>query len=101
MSVNSDIKYLAGGNYEMIRVASELRGQTKKLISGYTEAEIGEILTSPTETNEFASAIYEKLPKALQSKIKKESFIASVLMNREKALKKKKNKKKVGKFLFS
>jgi len=100
LSYTSNVKYLAGGSYQQIQAASELKGQAKKIVKGFTEIEIAETLESAEKTMEFAKGIYAKLTASLQLKIKREDFISSILMNREKALKRKKNSKKLKSFLF-
>lgn len=80
-------------NYDLIRVASKMTPQIKKICRELGEDRVQEALLDDEKMNEFAKDVYDRLSTDVRSKIPFEGFLPLIKDNQKKLMKKKKNQK--------
>lgn len=84
-------------NYDLIRVASKMTPQIKKICHELGEERVQEALANDEEMNAFAKDVYDRLSQDVRSKIPFEGFLPLIKDNQKKLMKKKKNQRIVAK----
>ena len=80
-------------NYDLIRVASKMTPQIKKICRELGEDRVQEALLDDEKMNAFAKDVYDRLSADVRSKIPFEGFLPLIKDNQKKLMKKKKNQK--------
>lgn len=94
MSLKSKFSSVAS-TYETAKLASRMTPQIKRAVQELGEDVVREALKCDIKMSELANSIYLKLSLDVRTKIDAETFTKLVVHNKQKVMKKNKNKKKV------
>lgn len=96
MTALSNMKQLTQ-NYELVRLASKMSPQIKKICRDLGDDRVQEALLDDSKMDEFAKDVYDRLSLDVRSKIPFEGFLPLIKDNQKKLMKKKKNQRIVSK----
>lgn len=80
---------------DFVKVASDVVPHLKKLVKSMGDEKIKEALSTEDNMKVFARNLYDKMPSHVKMKCSYETFLAVIIENRKKMMKKKSNQKKV------
>ncbi len=80
---------------DFVKVAGEVVPHLKKMVKSMGDDKVKEALSTEENMKVFARNLYEKMPSHVKMKCSYEVFLAVIVENRNKMMKKKSNQKKV------